>query len=353
LSAHDRQINMHDHPVLKENIARVTAAVGACMNQPVVKISIPGGTDRASLRVHFAHHTIIATRRPSRRARDRELHALLALTRAGAPVPRVLGQDGDVLLQSDVGNARLSSALLRAGADERTRLVARAFDSMWDIKDRATKVGFTAGLRTVGTKPEWLNRFAQSPFRAARLLGLKKPRIDLSKVVASLQVGAEAEVFVNWDARLGNAGVSPEDRIVWFDWEYYGRRGGLEDFAFLMADEFFPLPPRLALPLFAESCPPEMRSGIPLMIRFATFRAARRLSMIRQRWRSHGAEKFADLLRTDQVGYSPQIIKNLCKHGAMFAARDPLTQPLQRLFRQAADPALWDEAARAGLAAQS
>lgn len=338
-------IDLGAHPELRETVAAVAEAVSVCIGKPIERISIPGGTERVSLRVHFADGTLIGTRRPNHRARRYERRVLRALADQGAPVPRLLGEHGEVTLQEDAGPYRLSEVLLRSSPDQRRALTARAFESVWRIKEAADKAGLTGKLRPVGTQPAWIRRFVAAPARASAMFpGVRRPALDTAALAESL--GAEPDVFVNWDARLGNAGVRPDGQLIWFDWEYYGRRAGVEDLAYLIADEFFPLPPRAALAVFVDTRPQAMKRHFQLLVRFAALRAARRLMLIRERWQGQGEEDLARLLRTDIAGYSPQTVKNLCKHGAGYAARDPLTAPLEPWFEQVADPARWTDDAR-------
>lgn len=47
--------------------------------------------------------------------------------------------------------------------------------------------------------------------------------------------------FVKWDARAANAALNDNADVRWFDYEYSGLRHGIEDFAWLIADETLPL----------------------------------------------------------------------------------------------------------------
>ena len=333
-------IDLKDHPALQQAVSAVAEAVRVVFGQEAQQISVPGGTERASLRVQLSDRSVIATRRPAGRAQRMETRLLQTLAGQGAPVPDYLGHHDGVMFQSDLGKFRLSEAMLRSNAEQRQLLTARTFESMWRIKVAARVSGLTDGLRPAGTKDDWLTKFVNFPQKAAWLFPeIPRPKLDKNALRDSLRV--TPDTFVNWDARLGNAVVSASAQVSWFDWEFYGQRGGVEDFAFLLADEFFPLPPRLSLPIFRAACPKEYLPLEPLMIRFAALRATRRVMLIRQRWETQGAEPLADLLRTDQAGYTPETVKNLCKHGAMYAGRDKLVKPLVPFFEMAGDVRNW------------
>ncbi|PJJ83015.1 hypothetical protein CLV77_2794 [Brevirhabdus pacifica] len=307
----------------------------------VTKMTAPGGRKRASIRIHMAdgpRETMIATYRPASRRRETELRVLRHLGDEGANVPQVLGVHGDILFQSDAGSRRLTSELLRARNDDLDDLVSRTYESLWEIKSAARRSGLLAQTPPVATGVEWLRDFTQTPREISNRLGIRAPRLKLAPLAQSL-VTLPVD-FIKWDARPGNASVQDDGSILWFDWEHAGRRRGVEDFAFLLGDEFWTLSPTRSLYLFARSCPQDPDPLMPLLRRFSTLQMVQRVGLIESQQRRHGWNREDRARRYDRIGTAPELLHRLREHGIEMALMDPLTEPLADWFDQATNAIL-------------
>ncbi|RMD94221.1 MAG: hypothetical protein D6811_03295 [Alphaproteobacteria bacterium] len=314
-------------------------AVEASFGTSPDRVTAPGGRRRDSLRVHLEGRSVIATHRKIAQRRAREIAFLERMNDAGAPVPRLLGQVGEILFQSDAGSRRLTAELARSTGEAREALLARSFESLWRIKDAARRSGILKLAPPIALSARWLGNFAVAPRRLAKSFGMPSPSVAWNDLAQSL--AALPAEFVKWDARPGNAAIGPDGVPIWFDWEHYGRRAGVEDFAFLIADEFWPEPPETSLRLFRETAPAKGRALEPFLTRFATVHLASRLRLIHGEWITRGWIAAEKARRYDYIGNAPELVRRLLRHGAELAERDPLTRPLAQWFRDFPDPDHW------------
>lgn len=321
--------------ILPDEISRLAELHFA---MPVLRITAPGGKSRDSVRVHFENKTVVASYRHRASRRDREILVLKKLFEAGAPVPEFLGQQGALLFQADVGSGRLSSEMNRRDKAGQIRLAEQAFGSLWTIKRAARDTGLTNDLAPVGCSSVFVSRFATSPKRLSKSLDIAVPAVDWSAVTkASVPVPRH---FVKWDARSGNAAVQSDGSVKWFDWEHAGCRHGIEDFGFLIADEFWPLGPEDSLQAFARTCPGNVDALMPHLIRFSALQAAERLRLIQKEYAKRGWTRFERAQRYDRMGAAPELVTGLAKHGADLAQLDTLTEPLAEWFGDVAEAML-------------
>ncbi len=319
-----------------EQVARIAEAH---FGEPVIRITAPGGRSRDSVRVHFSAWTAIASRRENPRRIEREAAFLAAMSRAGAPVPEFLGAPEGVLFQSDLGSTRLTAELTRTDGSAREALVASAFESLWQIKDAARSAGFLAEAPPIATGDAWLRRFVGQPARLAEVFGRPAPDFDAEAAAGRMKL--PAQVFIKWDARPGNASLGPDGKVRWFDWEDYGRRGGTEDFAFLIGDEFWPVGAAESLRIFSAGARIDPDRASRQLALFATFCVLQRLRYIREQWKRHGWMREDRARRYDRIGTVPDLIAPLTARGAHLADLLPETRPLARWIGDLADPGLW------------
>ncbi len=308
-------------------------AAEALFGDPVDRITAPGGRRRASVRVHLGGRSVIASWRADPARRAREIALLEALAREDAPVPRFLGQSRGWSFQSDAGNRRLTAELERQDAQGRETVAAAALESLLQIKRAARRRGLVADLPPIANGSEWLGRFARGLVRLAERLGIPAPDYDaaaLARGLTSLPL-----TFIKWDARPGNAAIAADGRVIWFDWEDYGRRAGVEDAAFLVADEFWPLPADSSRDLLR-------RTGFvapghePLFIRFAVLQGIERCRLILGQQGRHGWQDAARMRRYDRIGVSRELALRVTATAAALAGMDGAAQPLARWLDHAA-----------------
>lgn len=321
-----------------EAIARLAEEL---FDEPVIRITAPGGRSRDSVRVHFDGWTAIASVRSKPARLEREAAFLTRMTGSGAPVPKLLDVAEGVLFQTDLGSTRLTAELMRREGAAREALVEEVFESLWQIKDLVWSTGFLQEVRPIATAQVWLERFASQPRHIAANFGLPAPAFDSEAFARKLRV--PAGTFVKWDARPGNAALDSDGRVHWFDWEDYGRRGGIEDFAFLIGDEFWPVDVDTSLRLFAATNRMANDGTVQQLARFAMLCAAQRLRYMRDQWNEHGWISEGLARRYDRIGGSEGLIAPICDRAAALADLDPVSRPLAEWFRSLADPDLWQK----------
>ena len=325
-----------DYTELAQRIEAIARIVRDIFDEDVVRITAPGGRTRASVRVHLTGRTLIASWRPRRRRREMEAMLLGALHAAGGPAPILLGSREEFLFQSDAGSQRLTSEMERRSGAGREEMAAAAFHSLWQLKDAASRAGLLPRLPVIALNLVWIGGFVAGPGKLAEDLGLRPPELDLDTLAHSLR--APPETFIKWDARPGNAAVQPDGSVVWYDWEDCGRREGTEDFAFLLGDEFWPLPPEESLRVFCQEAGKRAAQPLGFLTRFVTLQAAQRLRLIAGQRQKRGAWIEPDRARRyDNIGFAPPLVRRLASYGADYASRDALTAPLAPWFETVAD----------------
>lgn len=331
--------NMGERPTPEQ----ISELAEAHFGKPVKRITAPGGRTRDSVRVHFSDESVIASYRARPERRARESLVLERLYEAGASVPQYLGNAGGLLFQSDLGGGRLGAQMGARDRAGQVQLARSAFDSLWQIKTAARDRGLTAELPAVASSARWVSGFATDARKLAQALEIAPPDADyaaLSKAMVPVP-----RHFVKWDARSGNAAVQADGRVAWFDWEHAGCRHGIEDFGFLIADEFWPLPVQDTLEAFVRSCPGDAEALLPHLIRFATLQAGERLRLIQKDVLKQGWIDFDVAQRYDRLGTTPELALRVAQRADDLAALDPLTAPLAGWYRGAAEALLkrWDD----------
>ena len=173
------------------------------------------------------------------------------------------------------------------------------------------------------------------PERVGEQLHLPAPALQTDKLVAQLRPHRPA--FIKWDSRPANAVARADKSVAWFDWEHCGRRQGMEDFAWLAGDEFWPLGPEVVVPILEYLLPAADKAAeLAYLTDFITFHMVQRLQLIHLRFMAAGWVNVADAMKYDKVGVDPQLAKNLCARGAAWADRSTLTRPMTAFFQDCA-----------------
>ncbi|MEM8849323.1 MAG: hypothetical protein AAGE03_04730 [Pseudomonadota bacterium] len=307
--------------------------------QAVDTMSAPGGRGRQSARLTLNDgSTVIATRRSSPERTAAEAALLTTLSHAGAPVPRVIGCLSGLLLQSDVGRNRLSHAFSQSGSPEEQRtLAAAAMDGLEACRaafdatpeaDRPKLAGIGQGLR-------WAEAYVARPVFLSGDLGIAPPEIDADALADAL--AHPPERLTRWNARTGRAAVQPDGSVMWHGWDLAGLRGGVEDLAFLVADEWWPLDPTATEAVLLERV---SRTRHRFALRVAILIAANRMADRAERLRAQGMDTDEDggrqARRLDLPATAPSVVTPHADRLADIAAQDPLTYGFSAWFRASA-----------------
>ena len=317
----------------------VEAASERLLGRRPDRIFAPGGSFRESVRLAFGEESVILTRRKDAARGRLEAECLRRLGERGAPVPRLIGYDGGWLAQEHVAGPRLSIAYAECEPEERRILADMAVASLFEMSDAAAAAGLAGIAPQLGAGREWVARVVARPARLARRLGVTLPSWDAERCLARLAVPCAG--FVKWDARPANAICGPDGRIVWIDWEHAGCRLGVEDFAWLSADEYSTaevgdVAAAVRRGLEARD-PGTAEDRLDYLAVFATMHAAVRLELILDRLDKAGWQDPAEVLLRDSVGASRPNAALLVRNAADWAAGSALTAPLAGWFRAAGE----------------
>lgn len=313
---------------------RIVQAAEDFFGEEVERVSAPGGEGRASYRLHFEDRDIIATLRPNFRRTHLEAHVLRELSAHSQDLPRVLGVDGEILFQSDVGRRRLNQLAARSAPDRQLELAAEAVAAIFRIHSAARKTGLNGMMPHLGANDAWIANFVNA-VDALQPYSQGIPE-EFDRAAVSEAVRQPGRQFIKWDCRSGNAAIGPDDRLRWFDFEYSGLRHGAEDFAWLIGDEAWPVAPDqmadVMIDAFDPGCGHAIADYLEYMSLYTALHCVQRFKLIVKEARKRGWLSKQKVLKYDDAGVHPDFAVQICRTGRYYAAQSRLTAPLARNF---------------------
>lgn len=199
-------------------------------------IEFPGGRNRKSARIHLGDRALVVSRRRSAARAELEAGVLRELHEAGAPVPELIGHQGEWVFQSNLDGERLTIALHQTPVAEREALLGKALESIARYQHIGTRLGLHQRVQPIGaTRDDWALDLANQPKYLARQAGLPLPDYDSDKLAVRLHIAKPR--FIKWDTRAGNAHLCGDGQVRWFDWEHAGARHPIDDVVWLLGDE--------------------------------------------------------------------------------------------------------------------
>ena len=290
-----------------------------------------GGNSRESVRVHFPNSSIIATKRKNSSRADMEAIVLRELNIGGGPVPKILHYDKEWLIQEDLGDIRLSIALSKADQKTGHALLSRCLDGLSDIHRIGKERKLDKMLPIIGQKDGWLENFIQIPERLGNHIEIPAPPLNSEELLEQLKI--KAHTFLKWDTRPGNIIISNEGKPKWIDWEHCGVRNPLDDFAWLLADEYVPDWPEIEADLF-ESIFVNLADGLDqenayrYLTIFGTFHMCHRFSLVLSKKKNGPWWNIEECLLNDRVGVFQVAATRTRNRAKRWAAENELTAPL-------------------------
>ena len=320
---------------------RASRAAWSACGVRVQHTSYPGGKSRDSIRLHLGDgRTIIATRRHDKERADREVEVLKGLHRAGAPVPQILAYDGDILLQQDIGERRLSQAVFEAEPQAVAEILNRALESLAVLQHAGMSSQIVAQLPVLGGDAAWIKDVVETPLRLARFFDLAEPVVDWTALAEAITMHTPS--FVKWDARLGNAAFAPDGRIYWFDFEHCGARNALDDVGWMLGDEYLPDIPEIEERIFADRLMEFRRAGDArppevYLANFGTLHIATRLAVMLSRHNEVGWVDANDAVARDKIGACRHLAIAVAHRAARWARRSSHLAAAAPAFEAMAD----------------
>jgi len=303
----------------------------------VLRISAPGGKSRGSYRVHFADESIIVTARKSVAQTNYEAIILKELSKFTDASPELLGQDNELMFQSDVGAKRLGQHIYKLDDAGQQRMAGDAVAALFDIHQAASKTTLSAHLHHMGGTKDWVRSFVGAIDRLAKQLKIDPIQYDIDALCDF--IGTPAVQFIKWDCRAGNAAIAPAGQVRWFDFEFAGIRHGAEDFAWLIADETWPVNAETMIDIIADRYTSDQdrcwQSYKAYLEVYACLHAVQRVLLIIDSAHRRGWISEARALRTDDVGINPKLGIGLCTGMIPLAERNTLIVPMVKLFEAA------------------
>jgi hypothetical protein len=249
----------------------------------------------------------------------------------------LLGQDNELMFQSDVGAKRLGQHIYKLDDAEQQRMAGDAVAALFDIHQAARKTTLAAHLHPMGGTKDWVRSFVGAIDRLAKQLKIDPIQYDIDALCDF--IGTPAVQFIKWDCRAGNAAIDPAGQVKWFDFEFAGLRHGAEDFAWLIADETWPVNAETMIDIIADRYTPEQdrswQSYKAYLEVYTCLHAVLRVLLIIDSAHRRGWISEARALRTDDVGINPKLGIGLCTGMIPLAERNRLTMPMVKLFEAA------------------
>lgn len=307
----------------------------------VSSIQYPGGRSRQSFRVLLEDGlSVIASIRGNHFQAKTEGTVLQTLSSQGSLVPRFIASDGRaMLIQEEIHGERLSQALHAQEESRVERLLDAALTSLSSIHLAGSKSGWDQTFPTLGNTHEWMVGLLDRPAIIGRFYNIPAPRPKLSQLETFLSVRKPR--FIKWDSRPGNAMVTKDDRVYWFDWEHCGVRNRLDDMVWLLADEYVAGYPAVEerllanhLPHFADDLPYE--KALHYFYAYGVFHLTVRLGLICRYKEDKPWWDYEYCLSRDKVGVTLQSALYTCEKGSRWAIQNPYTEALGPWFTKIA-----------------
>lgn len=321
----------------RKRLARLVESAEAHFGEKVLNSSAPGGEGRASWRLQLRSRTVIATLRPNFRRTHLEAFALSRIHPHCQDIPECLGVVGEIMFQSDVGGRRLNQEIVKLNRTRRADVAHEAIASIFRIQSAAHKAGLHHTMPHLGVNEGWTRNLvtaisALEPFSAAR-----SRMVDRDALAQAIT--CPATHFVKWDCRSGNAAIGDDDRLRWFDFEYSGVRHGAEDVAWLLGDEAWPMAPDtmrdIVVAAFDHNGGHDLDAYLDYLSVYLTLHCVQRFKLILKEVHKRGWLSKTRVRKYDDAGVHPEFAAQICRVGAYFAARSPLTAPIGRDFEDA------------------
>lgn len=316
--------------------ANLSAFCEETLGQALATIEYPGGKQRSSFRLILENdQSIIASRRAEIGRAVLEERVLHHLAKHNAPVPKVLAFNGLVILQEDVGSQRLSSALDDANEALYISLLSKALDSLLSIHKAAKHENLEHYVPILGGDNDWLSSFIERPLILGNYLNLPPPTPDLSSIRDLLTLIAPR--FIKWDARPGNAALTDQQEVVWFDWEHCGARNRLDDLIWMLCDESTPYFPSAEKTLldkyisrFQDGLNAEHAHSYTRV--FGVLHCCTRLALILSKKKNNDWGNHKEILEGDKVGVTLEQAQRLCQRASDWCKYEPMIETLSPWF---------------------
>ena len=309
------------------------------LGSAVVGITYPGGKSRDAVALELADgREVIAAVRSGNYRAGLEQRVLDNLATRGAPVPGVLGFDGDtLLLQEKLAGQRLSQAMHINSPDSVEALLDAALDGLAKCQHAGSDAGLDEALPALGAGQAWINGLIRRPLVIGGYLQERPPRPRVDALRKLLKV--KQARFIKWDARPGNAMVTKDRGVAWFDWEHSGTRCRLDDVAWLLCDEFTPDDPEIEARLlerhlsdFADRI--SLDAAGHYLMAYGVFHSVVRLGLILSLKKDEAWWDFDYCVQGDKVGVTLACAKRVAQRAARWADFDADTRPLVPWFER-------------------
>ncbi len=281
----------------------------------------------------------VSRRRSSARARLEAL-VLRHLGPLGL-TPALVARSGNVIVQEFIEGDRLPVAMARLPAGGRQALMRRAADALIDAQIAAADAGLSELVPMIGARPGWDADLAMATTRLGQTLALDVPHHEFGSAL-SLAQGTTRQ-FVKWDARPGNAIVTPNGSVCWIDWEHAGARRPVDDLVWFFADEWAPDAAQAlghALERLAESSRTDPAALRRQFIAMAVAHSCMRLLLILNRKAGGSWWNHAECLKYDRIGVTPAHVHHLARRAAGWSAEEESLGSLSGFFEEIARRAL-------------
>jgi Phosphotransferase enzyme family len=321
------------------------------LGREVLGCARAGWPGSPAVRVIMEDAPVIVTRRSHPDRTRFEADVVTELAEAGAPVPRILGFDGEFLIQQDLGPTTLIDAFARPGETVWIDRLDQALASLRLIHAAGRETSLCRRMPRIGVNTDWIDNLISAPTRIGRRLGSPAPRLDAPRLVDLLLSPNQA--FIKWDTRPANAALCDTGAVAWFDWQNCGRRDPLDDIAWLMGDERLPDQPETEASLILRHLDrlagPDYRGDpVKYLMAFGALHMCVRILVLLNARESSQWRQTAFGWPEDRSDGLRDALPRTCRRAARWAANSLLTEPLAAWLFALPDLI---EASRSGFAA--
>ncbi len=245
---------------------------------------------------------------------------MLAALGNGQTAPKLVAQQGDIVVQEAITGQRLPIVLEASSEVQRTDLLIAAGASLLSLQQQAQDAGLVERVPKIGSRPNWSFDFASAPRRLSEQIEIECPAYDVEDFAQKIAV--QHRSFVKWDARPGNAILTPKRTVSWFDWEHCGVGSVEDDLVWLLADEWSPISFEAEQQLLSKAERQSPYALDELTDRFrrkAFLHSVVRLSLIFDRKANGPWWNVRSAMDLDQIGVSIPHVQRLCRRMSFWA----------------------------------
>lgn len=300
----------------------------------------PGGNERGSIRLFLKDKsTVIFSWRGSSQRTALESVALDSIRRHSECVPRLFLFDGSFLWQEDLKGDTLAYHMHKKSQSEVFNALDLALQNLLEIHEagKKAKLDYNKDIPSLGVTYEWYLSVISRAAIIGEKLGHMPPIIDIQSIIDI--ISNIEPCFIKWDARPGNAMITPDQNVKWFDWEHAGIRNQLDDLVWFLGDESIPDNSHIENALLDKYLPKfrgkkKFGAAKEYFYIYGTLHLCVRLEKLLANYEYNNSQWISteECVKEDLGSCSVEMAERICQRGMRWSGQTTLLQPFEQWF---------------------